>query len=136
MGDYYDGIHLNNTGIKIYVANMKRAINPLLGVSNQANVQISDRNARYMNFDRSNRNTMHRVDYQRGYRGHYGMQGENSHFGPSMHNRGGNFGMNHYKNYENQGGQHSYSYTRNSGGKGRENMLSLVEGLLREIRNN
>lgn len=129
MLDFIDGIHLNETGVRFYVSNMKKVINPILGVPNKESDQRSARMSRNRHFERSNIDTFQSGGLQRGYnfRGqsdrysHFENQGQNEH---------------RYRHFENQG-QNDNQYRRPvNTGYGRENMLSLVEGLLREIRNN
>ena len=59
--DFYDGIHMNENGIRLYVRTLKEVVNPLLGMKSYE--QSEGRGQGYVNFDessgpqRSNRNS-------------------------------------------------------------------------------
>ena len=71
--DFYDGVHLNEIGIRMYVKHIKIALNPILGVTVQNEEQKStDDQSRYM-YEGENKNKNRYVDVGR-YRNNTGYK--------------------------------------------------------------
>ena len=107
---FYDGIHFNEKGVRIYVKYIKEVLNPILGVNGNQNTV----------HDNNNRNGMH--NYNQNNR--YGIQNYNQNSRTGTQNRfnsnlgrpaGNSFGPHNQDNHMNRAKTENYMYNMGSG---------------------